>query len=340
MMKHPNAYQKQTSAFTLVELLIVVVIIAILATITVATYNGIQNRARASAASSALSQARKKLELYKVDNGTYPATGSLSSAGITDANDTTYQYTATNNNTNFCLTATNSTISYYLNDTTTQTPTAGGCPGHGVGGVGAITNLVTNPEGVAFDSSTMFAMNATRWFGTGGSGNYANNLSGTTPIGSTYARKTWTVAPSPSSGDTGFDITGYFAVSEGEAYAFSAYLRPSIIKQAQIGLYRKDSNGATLSREYLGSQNIPAGAWTRISTVYTVPAGVGTMHVVFDTSGSLSGGATAWSPGDTLDITGIMITKGSTLYNFADGNSANWVWNGTPNASTSTGPAP
>jgi prepilin-type N-terminal cleavage/methylation domain-containing protein len=40
-------------AFTIVELLITVVIIAILATITIVAYNGMQQRARASAASTA-----------------------------------------------------------------------------------------------------------------------------------------------------------------------------------------------------------------------------------------------------------------------------------------------
>ena len=99
-MKTPRSHARQP-AFTIVELLIVIVIIAILAAITVVAYNGLQTRARASAASAALSQARKKLELYKVDNGSYPATGSLSTAGITDANDTTYQYTASNNNQDF-----------------------------------------------------------------------------------------------------------------------------------------------------------------------------------------------------------------------------------------------
>jgi len=40
--------QKQ-SGFTIVELLIVVVVIAILAAITIVAYNGIQNRAKSSA---------------------------------------------------------------------------------------------------------------------------------------------------------------------------------------------------------------------------------------------------------------------------------------------------
>ena len=43
-----SMYQKRSSAFTIVELLIVIVVIAILAAITIMAYNGIQSRARDS----------------------------------------------------------------------------------------------------------------------------------------------------------------------------------------------------------------------------------------------------------------------------------------------------
>jgi hypothetical protein len=37
-------------------------------------------------------------------------------------------------------------------------------------------------------------------------------------------------------------------------------------------------------------------------------------------------------------VDGVMYTKGSTTYGYADGNTTNWVWNGTANNATSTGP--
>ena len=60
--------------FTIVELLIVIVVIAILAAITIAAYNGIQNRATYNKINADLVNMRKLIELYKVDNGTYPFT--------------------------------------------------------------------------------------------------------------------------------------------------------------------------------------------------------------------------------------------------------------------------
>ena len=65
------------SGFTIVELLIVIVVIAILAAISIVAYNGIQNRGRASAAQSASNSLDKKAEIYNAVNGQYPITTSV-----------------------------------------------------------------------------------------------------------------------------------------------------------------------------------------------------------------------------------------------------------------------
>ena len=58
--------------FTIVELLIVVVIIAILAAITIVAYNGIQARANNSAALATANSLAKKAHAFATINGTYP----------------------------------------------------------------------------------------------------------------------------------------------------------------------------------------------------------------------------------------------------------------------------
>jgi prepilin-type N-terminal cleavage/methylation domain-containing protein len=81
---------KKERGFTIVELLIVIVVIAILAAITIVAYNGIQNRAKTTSAQSAAQTAAKKAEAYNADATGYP----LLSTDLTGATgDKTYALT-------------------------------------------------------------------------------------------------------------------------------------------------------------------------------------------------------------------------------------------------------
>ncbi len=69
-------------AFTLVEMLIAVVIIAILAAIALVAYNGLQQRARDSERMTELAAISKLMKLYKIDKGGYPGTGTGCASGL------------------------------------------------------------------------------------------------------------------------------------------------------------------------------------------------------------------------------------------------------------------
>lgn len=73
--------------FTIVELLIVVVVIAILAAITVAAYNGVQERAENSKTNQAVAQYAKALIAYKSINSSYPSGTPGSNICVTGAAD-------------------------------------------------------------------------------------------------------------------------------------------------------------------------------------------------------------------------------------------------------------
>jgi prepilin-type N-terminal cleavage/methylation domain-containing protein len=84
--------KNKSQGFTIVELLIVVVVIAILAAITIVSYNGITNRANASAAKSTAASIQKKIELYQADQGRYP----ISVAEMSGSTDTDKAWYITN----------------------------------------------------------------------------------------------------------------------------------------------------------------------------------------------------------------------------------------------------
>ncbi|OYW43862.1 hypothetical protein B7Z28_00540 [Candidatus Saccharibacteria bacterium 32-45-3] len=60
------------SGFTIIELLVVIVVIGILATITVTGYNGVKERALSTKAASIANSYARLLQLYKSETGSYP----------------------------------------------------------------------------------------------------------------------------------------------------------------------------------------------------------------------------------------------------------------------------
>lgn len=292
--------------FTIIELLIVIVVVAILATISIVAYRGIQDRARASEVAAGLIQAKKKLELYKVDNGSYPTTGNLSAADVKDS-DVAYQYTSEGST--YCITGTVGTTSYKA--TNTGNPEQGGCAGHGQGGVAAITNLAKSPRGAS--ASYISSNDSTVWEVT------RNITVPATPDGITSAAQSRLVGSSPYILSM-FDIDG-LGNTGGITRSFSAWVR---VNASGYSLMNNTS--------YWTVQSLPANTWARVQTIVPFPGTSWSIIYIRKDSGIPAASDRAW-------ITGIMSVEGTQHYAFADGNSPNWIWNGTPNSSSSTGPA-
>jgi general secretion pathway protein G len=70
--RHRNPFQN-TRAFTLVEILIVVIILGILATIVIAIFQNTVDDARAKALKDDLRNMRNQIQLYQAQHGTYPS---------------------------------------------------------------------------------------------------------------------------------------------------------------------------------------------------------------------------------------------------------------------------
>lgn len=331
-MKKPHSRSLGTSSngFTIVELLIVVVVIAILAAITIVAYNGISTRAKDAAVQSAAEQGLKKVETAKVLNaGSYPT--DLDAAGLTAATGAQYQYTTSD--AGYCLTASQGGRSAYVasnysyNDGTLlnqANPATGACPGHSTAGGTIIRNLVTNPS-----------------FETGASG-YTSSAANIAVV------NTWASSGSQSlrvtntgtgnSGDariTSSSTTMPFGMQPGKTYTISARVNYPVAPTGGLGR----------APGILVWYSLDAGAWNEdfgakspaTPGTYTVSK---TISLPSNTTGVLIGfGVASTTVSQVFYYDSFMVTEGSTVYPYADGSSANWVWTGAPNASSSTGPA-
>ncbi len=302
-----RAKQKQ-AGFTIVELLIVIVVIAILAAITIVAYNGIQDRAKNAAAQSAASQAAKKLQAYAVLNSDqYPTT--LADADIQNT-DGTLQYTG--GGTTFCVTATTQNVSYFQRNTTQAAK--GACEGHGKDGVAAVTNLATNPS---------LELNATNWTTPFGSG----AISGARDTLRAYAGST-SLKVTRNSVNADSRMVRYNVANHPlGTYSFGAwvYVADSVIGNVNISFEFCGSTGSAV-----GSTTTSGGAigqWRRVSGSYTVTV-VGNLCINIIAGQNQVG---------TLFIDAAMQQEGATLANYADGATAGWAWTGTAHASTSRG---
>lgn len=76
-----NSKRKTLRGFTLIELLVSISIIAILTALLTANFIGARQRGRDGQRKSNMYQLQSALELYRADNGDYPATASLSTCG-------------------------------------------------------------------------------------------------------------------------------------------------------------------------------------------------------------------------------------------------------------------
>lgn len=146
-MQSNRNFTKQ-SAFTIVELLIVVVVIAILAAIVLVTYRSIQDRAEVTVIKSDLTQAAKQLAMSKVVDGSFPSDESDPATHLSASPGVVYEYTA--DASSFCLSAVKGDKAYHITSSTSSQE--GVCAGHtapggGSGGViadGSFMQVVTS----------------------------------------------------------------------------------------------------------------------------------------------------------------------------------------------------
>lgn len=117
--------QMKATGFTIVELLVVIVVIGILASITIISYSGITKKAVTSTLQSDLSNASKQLKMYQVNNGKFPTSIDAGNCPIPadaligclrSSSGNAFTYSAPNSTSAFILTAANGTTKYRINN--------------------------------------------------------------------------------------------------------------------------------------------------------------------------------------------------------------------------------
>jgi hypothetical protein len=202
----------------------------------------------------------------------------------------------------------------------------------------AAENLALNPK---------LGVNATGWttVGTTGGGTVARgtNTNAAYPF-QTYARLELGTDAAVSAG---IAYTQAASFTAGEQYTFMIYGNVTRSNVMSARLIWSDNTGAEIGvRSYAASRSIAASSWQRFVVNATAPANAANVSLTFY-AGS---GATAWSSGDILYATAVMIVEGDgtdptqtpgTYFTYFDGVTADTIdyhygWADVADASAST----
>lgn len=313
-----NFSEKRQKGFTLIELSVVIVVIAILAAVAIVSYGAWRKDVSIQQVSSDLTQAAASMENAKAfSKDGYPSAlpdTFVASPGIT----ITYMY---GNATSFCIQGYNQdytdiTYSYRSGEATPLVE--GACTTATL-----YTNLAHNPrptDSNYYKSSSGSA--ATVTFGSAGN-EYARLTRVTTAAVALYIERT-----------TG----GTMIAQEGDQYTirYDIYSPINTTVTSQIG-YGSSTSANVLGGASSQTVNITSGTQT-VRYTFTVPSGYDGQPLFPKILWAAGQGAN----GNYFNVSKLMVVEGEYPdgAEYGDGNVGNgWSWAGTPNNSQSTGPA-
>lgn len=257
------AWAIKSRGFTIVELLIVIVVIAILAAITIVAYSGIQDRAKASALQSEVTSVARKVEAEKAQSSSEQYPSSLASLNVSGVG-TDYYYSATDNS--YCVTKENGAIRY---SATSGHPSAfrGDCGANdvvgwykmnnngvddGISGVNASLTSVMSVAGQNGQANGAYSFNGTD------SQLYAASSYGLTDINATLSTWVYTFSSSDhgaflrvgTASGTGADTRGYGIGMGGTQFSNSGTYLGALFESR---------------RWIMSTTDIPLNAWNHVA---------------------------------------------------------------------------
>ena len=292
-------------AFTIVELLVVILVIGILAAVTIIAYNGITARARVSGLQTTLASAAKIIENGRTIAGTtaYPVSVTSLDPSVTYANGIAGLG-------GFCAYKTDSTVTY-MTTSTNKTPhlsSMGNCQ---------LTNLVTNPT---------FELATTGWTAAANiSALSRTNVSSTGSFALIVSRANATAGngyiSTPMTTVVGTQYSVSFAVALGSG---APVMSVAVKNSFATGTIPADSSVLAIT---------PTSTYIRYNLTWTAEAT--TTYFVIDTTNA--------AIGQTYYLDSVFAVTGANAGAYVDPTiSSDWTWTGgagNANNATSSGPA-
>jgi len=312
--------------FTIVELIVVIVVIGILAAISIVTYGSVQEAARDKSVLSDIDHVASGVTLYAIKNqgiyGSavvwYSPSGTNDDINFTPSSGDIIDVVA--NTTDYCIRGYNPDSATYKTIATAATKQsgAGACASLSVSRLarGDITNIIVNPS---VEASVILPN--TGYYGPPAVIDASTAAYGTKSI---HATTNSTVNPQ------GMIWQGPSALPDTK-YACALSLKGTPGAVVVVAGRAAKSDGSYLGEGYGGTNLTLSAAWQRVSINFTSPSNTGIIYIQSRLLSAQSG-IDIWSDG-------AMCAAGSSSYNYGDGSSPGWIWNGSANNSSSIGPA-
>lgn len=189
-----------------------------------------------------------------------------------------------------------------------------------------VVNTAVNPS---------FEINTTNYVAIPGTGGTAalTRVSTTPYVGSWAGRVAWTVAATGPGG-----VSYQHNVIGGALDTFSSYMRMNASKAVQVmraSVQYYKAGAVAVGTAQVGSPVVINNSdYTRVSVAGLAPSDA-TYAIVSFLNFNSGENFSNWANGDILQIDGMMVTQGTTVYDYFDGSFANASWRGTANASES-----